>query len=292
MSDRQDTNGHPEFWLDKNSVRRHFDRAAETYDDHAILQAEVARRLIERFDFISLQPETMLDIGAGTGHLSLALAARFASANLVAMDLSERMCRQLQKKLDKDAVGSDCVLPLCGDAENLPFRDHSFDLVMSNLSLQWSNEPDKVFAEVRRVLKPGGLFMFTTFGPDTLHELRWCWSQIDEYNHVNAFFDMHDLGDALMRHGFAEPVMDVEQMTLTYTDTMSLMKDLKNIGASNATRGRSGKLTSRKTFQQLADLYERFRQDKVLPASYEVIHGHAWIGQPVDAQTVEVRFEK
>jgi malonyl-CoA O-methyltransferase len=153
--------------------------------------------------------------------------------------------------------------------------------------MQWCNDLNAVFQEAKRVLKPGGLYVFTTFGPDTLKELRYSWQQVDEGSHVNRFIDMHDIGDALLQDGFAEPVMEAEVMTVTYQTVEDIMRDLKAIGAnvtaqaagtgelmqaSSAQKGLGGK----SVMQTLRESYERFRQETVLPASYEIIYGHAW----------------
>jgi malonyl-CoA O-methyltransferase len=165
---------------------------------------------------------------------------------------------------------------VCADAERLPFADSSFDLVFSNLMLQWCVELEVVFTELQRVLRPGGLLLFTSFGPDTLHELRGSWQQVDGYSHVNAFADMHDVGDALLRTRFADPVMDVERLTVTYADVWKLMRELKQIGAHNVTLGRPRGLTGKARMQRLVGAYEHYRSQGVLPASYEIVNGHAW----------------
>jgi malonyl-CoA O-methyltransferase len=164
---------------------------------------------------------------------------------------------------------------VCADAERLPLADGSVDLILSNLMLQWCN-PDHVFAEFRRVLAPHGLLSFTTLGPDTLRELRSAWREVDSRTHVNQFIDMHDIGDALVRGGFASPVLDVERYTLTYLDVRRVAADLKATGAHNATMGRARGLTGRRQFAALQAAYEGFRQDGRLPATYEVVFGHAW----------------
>jgi len=165
---------------------------------------------------------------------------------------------------------------ICADAERLPFADSRFDLVFSNLMLQWCVELEAVFAELQRVLRPGGLLLFTSFGPDTLSELRGSWQQVDGYSHVNAFPDMHDVGDALVRARFADPVMDVERITVTYPDVWKLMRELKQIGAHNVTAGRPRGLTGKARMQRLVGAYEQYRSQGVLPASYEIVNGHAW----------------
>jgi len=165
---------------------------------------------------------------------------------------------------------------VCADAVRLPFADGSIELILSNLMLQWC-DPDAVFAEFRRVLAPHGLLSFTTLGPDTLRELRTAWGEVDTRSHVNQFIDMHDLGDALVRGGFAAPVLDVERYTLTYLDLRRVAADLKATGAHNATKGRPKGLTGRAQFAAVQSAYEPFRQDGRLPATYEVVFGHAWM---------------
>jgi len=158
----------------------------------------------------------------------------------------------------------------------LPLADASVDVVFSSLMLQWCDPLDSAFAEVRRVLKPEGFFTFSTFGPDTLRELRSAWAEADGYNHVNHFADMHDVGDALVRAGLMEPVLDVDRVQLTYPDVLALMRDLKAIGAHNVTAGRPRALTGRGRLQRMREAYEAFRHDGRLPATYEVIYGAAW----------------
>ncbi len=165
---------------------------------------------------------------------------------------------------------------ICADAEQLPLSAQSVDLIFSNLAMQWC-DIEAVFAECQRILKPGGLFLFSTFGPDTLVELRQSWKQVDTQQHVNTFIDMHDIGDALIRQGFSDPVIDMEMFTLTYSTVKALLQDLKAIGA-NAVVGdnKVAGLLGKKKWQALLDAYEQYRQGQVLPASYEVLFGHAW----------------
>ena len=164
---------------------------------------------------------------------------------------------------------------VCGDAERLPLADGSVDLILSNLMLQWCN-PDLVFAEFRRVLAPHGLLSLTTLGPDTLRELRRAWAETDSRTHVHQFIDMHDIGDALVRGGFASPVLDVERYTLTYLDVRRVAADLKATGAHNASMGRPRGLTGRRQFAAVETAYEALREDGRLPATYEVVFAHAW----------------
>jgi malonyl-CoA O-methyltransferase len=257
--------------LDPRWVRRSFDRAATTYDAAAVLHAEVRDNLLQRLDLMALAPRTVVDAGTGTGHAARTLKRRYPKALVIAVDSSPRMLKaagRQQSWLRRFAR-------VCADAEHLPLADGSVDLILSNLMLQWCN-PDAVFAEFRRVLAPQGLLSFTTLGPDTLRELRSAWSEVDAHTHVNQFLDMHDIGDALVRSGFASPVLDVERYTLSYLDVQRVAADLKATGARNATRGRPKGLTGRRKFAAMQAAYETFRQDGRLPATYEVVFAHAW----------------
>jgi malonyl-CoA O-methyltransferase len=259
------------YTLDTRRVRRSFDRAAGTFDGAAVLHAEVRDNLLARLDLMALAPRVVLDAGAGTGHASRALIRRYPTAKVVALDFSRQMLHAAapqQPWLRRFAR-------VCADAERLPLADGSVDLILSNLMLQWC-DPDPVFAEFRRVLAPHGLVTFTSLGPDTLRELRSAWAGVDSCTHVHRFIDMHDLGDALVRAGFASPVLDVERYTLTYLNVQRVAADLKATGAHNATMGRAKGLTGRRQFAALQAAYEAHRQDGRLPATYEVVFGHAW----------------
>ena len=257
---------------EKRLARRSFEQAAQSYDAAAVLQQEVAQRLLERLDLMRLEPARVLDLGCGTGYCIPELMSRYKRADIVALDIARPMLEQARRR-GRWLHRPRCV---CGDAERLPFEDESFDLVFSNLMLQWCVDLDAAFAELQRVLRPGGLLLFTSFGPDTLKELRDSWAQVDGDTHVNAFLDMHDVGDALVKTRFADPVMDVERITVTYPDVWKLMRELKQIGAHNVTAGRPRGLTGKSHMQQLVNAYERYRQADVLPASYEIVNGHAW----------------
>jgi len=257
---------------DKMLVRRSFDAAAAAYDQAAILQQEVGKRLLERLDLMKLEPARVLDLGAGTGQCIPGLLQRYRKAQVVALDIALSMLKYARRR-SRWLRRPQCV---CADAERLPFADNSFDLVFSNLMLQWLIEPDVLFRELQRVLRPGGLLLFTSFGPDTLRELRASWHSVDGYTHVNTFLDMHDVGDALVRTRFSDPVLDVERLTVTYPDVWKLMRDLKQIGAHNVNSGRPRGLTGKRHLQRLVDAYETYRSEGVLPATYEIVNGHAW----------------
>lgn len=275
------------------SIRQRFDRAASRYDEGAALHREVGERLLQRLDYIKLQPQRILDLGSGTGAGSLGLRQRYPQATIVAVDLSSAM---IEKTLQQHAAPSRrlSVLPawgkksgaihgLCADMARLPVADNSMDLIHSNLSMQWLDDFASAAREFQRVLRKGGLLMFSSFGPDTLKELRHSWSAVDQQPHVNEFTDMHDLGDDLLHARFAEPVMDMEMFTLLYQDAAAVMRDLKLIGANTVldqhTVSRKASLGGRKRLRALSQAYEKYRnKEGLLPATFEVVYGHGWIG--------------
>jgi len=270
--------------IDKSRARRAFGRAAKTYDEVAVLQKEIGSRLLEKLDAVRLEPKLILDIGAGTGMAINPLLQRFRGSRLLALDFALPMLERARRR-GRFLRRPGCI---CADFEHLPVRDTSVDLVYSGLALQWSNDLPRVFAECRRVLRPGGLLVFATFGPDTLKELRAAWAEVDGATHVSPFLDMHDVGDMLVQARFADPVMDIDWFTLTYPDIKALMRDLKGIGAANATLGRRRTMTSKGRMAAFTTAYEKFREaSRLLPATYEVIYGHAWAPEQiqVDGET-------
>ncbi|MFI4890234.1 MAG: malonyl-ACP O-methyltransferase BioC [Steroidobacterales bacterium] len=266
---RRDASG--EFALDGRSARRSFERASAHYDESAVLQAQVRAQLLERLDFTALIPRVVLDAGAGTGHASRALKVRYPRARVIAVDYALGMLREARaqrawlRPFDR----------VCADACRLPFADASVDLVLSNFLVHWC-DPAALFREFRRVLAPRGLLTFTSLGPDTLRELHAAWGSVDAAIRVHRFFDMHDLGDELVRAGFAAPVLDVERYTLQYRDLRALLADLRANGARNAMWDRPRGLTGRRRFAAVEAAYEAYRQQGRLPATFEVVFGQAW----------------
>lgn len=257
--------------LDRRAVRASFEAAAASYDRCAALQDEVRARLLERLELCQVAPRRILDAGCGTGGALVPLATRFPGAELIALDFAPAMLRQAHARVPRVRV-------IAADSVALPFADGSIDLVFCNLMLQWEDDPRAVLAEFRRVLAPGGLLLLTSFGPDTLHELRSAWEVADggAAVHVNRFLDLHDLGDAMVQSRFAEPVLDVEYLTTTYASIDQLMRELKGLGAHNLTAGRPRGLTGRGRFAAAAAAYPRDHEGRV-GATWEVVYGTAWI---------------
>ena len=267
-----------DFLIDKRQVRMAFNRAANGYDTAAVLQREVCSRMLERLDYIKQKPMSVLDVGSGTGWGTRQLSQRYPAAHLLALDMAMNMLNVSRSRLSwwRTLFNSGKHSYVCADVEALPLAANSLELAWSNLTLQWCNDLPATFSELHRVLKVEGLVMFSTFGPDTLKELRSAFHGVDEHRHVNRFADMHDIGDMLKASGFAAPVMDMEIITLTYDNVKAVMQDLRSIGAHNATAGRGHGMMGKAAWLVLQENYERFRQNGKLPATFEVIYGHAW----------------
>ena len=263
--------------FDKKATRQHFERAANSYDAAAVLQREIAKRMGERLDFIKLQPKAVLDAGCGTGFITQDLLKRYPKSHILALDFAFNMAHKTKKE-----QGSWLRKPkaICGDAEQLPLKAESVDLIISNLMIQWSNDLNKIFTGFHSVLAPNGLLLFSTFGPDTLKEMRESWASVDNTPHTSDFVDMHEIGDALLKAGFINPVTDMELITMTYSNVRQLMKDIKQIGASNTDSNRSKGLMGKQKLKAFEQAYEQFKTPEGLyPASWEVIYGHAWVGE-------------
>ena len=265
--------------FDPKHVRRAFSRAASSYHAAAALQQEVGKRLIESLDYLEdKQPQVVLDVGSGPGHASAAMKKRWPKAQVIALDLALPMLAEAKKQAGWWRPFS----RLCADAAALPLADNSVDVIHSNLCLQWVEDLPAVFAGFRRVLKPGGLLVCSTFGPDTLVELREAFAQADDdAAHVSRFVQIAQFGDALMMAGFRDPVLDRDLFTLTYDDLPALMRELKAMGATNAMQQRRHSLTGRGRFAAAREAYEPLRRaDGKLPSSWEVIYAHAWAPEP------------
>jgi malonyl-CoA O-methyltransferase len=261
-----------EFHIDRRQVRHNFSRAAASYEQHDVLQREVQQLLLGRLDFYLQQPERVIDVGAGTGRGSALLKKRYPKAQVLALDLALPMLRTARQHVS-------WLKPfqrVCAEATALPLPDHSVDVLHSNLCFQWVDDLAALFGECVRVLKPGGLLTFSTFGPDTLKELRAAWASADQQPHVSRFLDMHDVGDAMINAGLRDPVLDVDRYTLTYSEPRALLKELQGLGATNADRSRERGLTGKRHYRQMLEAYEAMRVDGRVPATWEVVTAHAW----------------
>lgn len=260
--------------LDKKAAKKFANRAAKSYDHSAILYQEVQNRLIERLSYMRHDPHTVIDVGCGTGRALRELQRVYPRARVHGLDVAEAMLRQARSNfrlLSRKRL-------VLGDMERLPFAEHSFDLVFSSLALPWCNDLKRVLREFVRVMRPGGLLLFASFGPATLRELALGWQAFDESPHVHRFIDMHDVGDAMMSAGLAQPVVDAETIRMEYVDFRGLLQDLRQTGAANADVDRRRGLTTPRQLRALERSYRQqgFVQDRFV-ATYEIVYGHAWI---------------
>jgi len=289
--------------FDGRQVRRAFSRSAASYDAAAALQHAVEARLLESLDYLDERapPHRVLDLGCGTGRASALIQLRWPRAQVLSLDVALPMLHQarLASRLWPHSPAGWLSNPfvqrprqVCADARALPLTDGSIDVLFSNLCLQWVDDLDAVFAGFRRVLRPGGLLLVSTFGPQTLWELRDAFSHADAAPHVSPFADIAVLGDALMRAGFRQPVLDRDLDTTRYPDLAALMRGLRAIGATNALASRRHTLTGRTRFEAAARAYDTLRgSDGLLPASWETISAMAWApdaGVPIREGGVEL----
>ena len=260
--------------FDSRHVRRAFSRAAAGYDAAAALQQEVRTRLLESLAYLDDNvPRVVLDVGSGTGHAAAAMRRRWPKAQVIALDLALPMLRQAKKQ----AGWWKPFARVCADARALPLAEGSVDVVFSNLCLQWVEDLPAVLAGFRRVLRPGGLLLCSSFGPETLGELRAAFAEADAVPHVSPFATIAQFGDALVASGFRDPVLDRDLFTLTYPDLPALMHELRAIGATNAMAARRRSLTGRARFAAAAAAYETQRTaDGRLPSTWEVLYAQAW----------------
>jgi malonyl-CoA O-methyltransferase len=270
--------------------------SARDYHAAAVLQREVATRMAERLAFLKHTPKLILDLGARTGFATRLLQQHFPQALLMAVDTTAQILRQgfpLAPRW-KRLIGLGDTAFTCASAEytRLPLRNQSVDMIWSNLAMHY-HDPDTAFKEAQRVLKPGGLFMFSLFGPDTLKELRAASGGVN----MKRLIDMHDFGDVLSHNGFTAPVMDMENLTLTYADLKDLLQDLRHTGEENLLPGMLHNAANQNYMTSVSQAYEAFRTAGKLPATYEIIYGHAWNSDtkktlPDGRQIIEFRSYK
>jgi len=260
---------------------------ADSYEAVAVLQQQVGDQLLGRLDLLKTPPARILDVGCGTGRLSGLLRKRYLKSEVVALDLTPAML----KVAKRHSSWWRPFVRVAGDAQDLPLASASIDLIVSNLSLPWYSDFKRAFYEFRRVLRPGGWLFLSSVGPDTLKELRSAWAQVDHGAHVHVFLDMHDIGNALLAQGFSDPMLDVESYVLTYPSLQRMLRELQEMGASNALVDRSRALTGRKRFEQMQAAYASECVEGRWPASAEIVFAQAQAplaGQPLKSKDGDI----
>ncbi|MBX2879782.1 MAG: methyltransferase domain-containing protein [Granulosicoccus sp.] len=263
-----------------DTVRHQFAKANPYFDEHAVVLQNVGQRLLERLELLNLKPEHVLELGCRSGYQLSELAQRYPDAQIIGVDPApgflpsvlpgaQNVWRKWLRRGRRSAFS--CVA--C-DPHKLPFADQSFDLIVSNLLLPWCHAPHLVFAETVRVLRSGGAFLFTSAGPDTLHEYRAAWQKVDNYTHSFGLIDMHDLGDSMMAAGFDAPVLDRENLLIQYPSINALQSELRHLGAANIAQGRRKGLMSPRVQDLLAQT--DLSGSSAFDVTFELLHGHGW----------------
>ncbi len=267
--------------LRQRDIRRRFDRAAADFDSADFVHAVTREGLCARLEPMLLKPATVLDLGSATGSMGRALRKRFRRAHIVSLDLSGAMLREARR--NKSWLSRASFVH--ADAEQLPFVEASFDLVVANQLLPWTPDPQRLFEEVSRVLKKGGVFAFAGLGPDSLREISRAWASVDSGTHVNRFADMHDIGDGLVRAGLADPVLDVDRLHVSYENPGKLFADLTHAGARNTLADRTRGLTGKTRFRAMAAALERGDSGTGIVLDLELVYGHCWGAGPKNDPT-------
>ncbi len=279
--------------LDTRAVARRFDRSASRFDGADFVHAHTRDGLFERLQPVVVNADNVLDLGCATGSAGRDLGRQFRGARLWSVDLSANMLRAAEKK--RRRLGKQAFVQ--ADARALPFADGSMDVVFCNLLLPWVGNPDGLFEEVSRVLAKGGLFLFATLGPDSLSTIREAWQSVDTGEHVNHFHDMHDIGDGLVRAGLADPVLDVDRLSVSYDSCEALYGDLTATGARNSLAGRQASLCGRKRFGLMQETLEKSAANGKILVDLELVYGHCWGSGPrprdgefrLDANSIQLR---
>ena len=262
------TNDSPE--LRARDIRRRFDHAAPRFDGADFVHGVTREGLVDRLRPMTIDAATVIDLGSATGSAIPLLQKRFRRARIIAVDVSAAMLGAVRR--GRTLLSRRYAVQ--ADARSLPFADTSVDVIFSNLMLPWVDNPGAVFAEVARVLRKDGLFVFSTLGPDSLREVREAWQAVDDGEHVSRFADMHDIGDALVRAGLRDPVLDVDRLSVSYREPGALFRDLTAAGARNCLRGRQRGLTGRSRFRRFTDAL--FLPGENCSLTLELVYGHCW----------------
>ena len=261
------------FSIDKKRVKQSFASAADTYDGLATLQRQVGLDLLSMFD-INFTDDIVMDIGCGTGFLTQKIMLASSVQQMVAVDIAYSMLEATRIKL-KDL---ETVYYICADAECIPLQKQAVDKIVSNLALQWCQNLTQVFEGFNHGLKPGGQLVFSTFGPSTLQELKQAWSEVDDYTHVNEFYTVDGITVFLQQAGFDSIQIKSKCYQSNYQAVIELMRELKGIGAKNMLAGRNKKTTSKTQMENMIKAYEKYRINKLIPATYEIIFVSARVG--------------
>ena len=279
--------------LNQRHIRRRFERAAEYFDNADFVHAATREGLLARLEPLLVDAKTVLDLGAATGAANRLLEKRFKGSKVIALDCAHAMLVKARSRklwLSKTSFAQ-------ASAERLPFANGSVDVIFANLLLPWISDPDPTFNEVARVLRKGGLFAFATLGPDSFQEISRAWSQVDDGAHVHRFFDMHDLGDGLVRAGLSDPVLDVDRLAINYSASENLFSDLTAVGARNALRQRASGLTGKGRFDAMRSALSSSAKDGKISLDLELVYGHCWGAGPkldpsnyrIDAANIPIR---
>lgn len=280
--------------INKEYKRKSFNRAASSYDQFCVLQNVISDNLLDRLKIINIKPLNILDLGAGTGRNGLNLRKKYQKSKIINIDFSEEMLNVAKKKNKSyflDKINQSPYRYICADIEAIPIIENSIDLVWSSSSIQWCNDLPLVFRQIRNILKPGGLFIFSTFGPNTLNELRQVTEDLFGKQKTNLFVDMHNIGDLLISSGFSDPVLDIENFTMTYQDIKKLFMDIRGIGATSGNHNQNKGFLGKSFIHKMIDKYESYRINGLLPATYEVIYGHAWNIPKVIPEYQPIKFK-
>lgn len=269
----------------KDRVKNAFSNSASTYNDAAILQKEILSRLIDRLKTLQPTADKLLDVGSGTGLACEEVSRLYGSDSYFAYDFALPMLKLSQQQYQQINQRS-----VCGDAESLPYKEKTFDVVFSASTYQWVNDIGNAFVSGYEALKDNGLFVFSTFGPDTLRELRECFAAVDRQQHVSSFIDMQELGDGLLATGFHAPVMESEIITIEYSSPQQLLRDLRATGATNHLQERSRNFMGKSKLKNMLGEYEKLvLSNGKYPATYEVLYGHGWKKSGESANQVGAR---
>lgn len=262
--------------LRAKDVARRFDRIAHGFDDAAFVHAATRDGLLARLQPMVVDANVVVDLGCATGAATRALKKHFRGARVLSVDLSRDMLLQGLRKQSWFAKSP----AIQASATALPFAAQSVDVVFANLLLPWIEQPAELFAEIARVLRKDGLLLFATLGPDSLLELRRAWQAADDFAHVNRFFDMHDIGDAAVRSGLRDPVLDVDRLSVSYQSPDALFRDLTAAGGRNCLRGRNPALTGKTRFAAMLDGLRAKQQGDTFKLELELVYGHCWGSGP------------